>query len=600
MSRPDATRDGLILADAQRGAKPPELAEKWGLSVRTIYTILRGQCVQPRRQRRDAGKRRCKLESHLWCELLSLILRDDYAPEIALEIMEANGRLAAGQVTASWVNSQLRQLGITRRRAGRNGPTGPRVFVRRESTRPNARHQVDATPAASIYIDTSEDVTYEPRSRLLKDRHLRGKTPVSIFGLVDEYSRCIYLRAYPTETWESWHDFLFRAWSEKENPHDFPFCGLPAVLRPDKGSGLTNHAARRAMSELGIKVIAHEAGEPWKKGKIEAALRRYQRLCEPATHELKFASFAELNLFLERAARWMNSRVHSATGAAPFGLWLSIRDEDLWHPPTWDQWQRLCYRQEEVRVREDLVIVFGPSTDREEVELPYDPAITPYVGKRITVLYAPGAEDPVLLRLPALSALDLPGREMPVPRVRPGARAPSQADSNRVTPGQLVALQGVRTDTSHLSRTAHMDSLDRVWAVPTGGQVVTLRSETMFRQDLGLFAAVGYCQKNGTMQIPPSDQESSALHRLFAGRQRVSTVELDALGEDLQGTVGRWRSVALLQARLATTEPLSDGDVAYLDELYAGRQTIPRGEFDAALDELARVKGERRAMAQEA
>jgi len=527
-----------IISDARCGMRAKEIAQRHHVGLRTVYRHLGGRCVRERRQRGDSGGMRKAMEAGPWLELLALVDGDGLAPAEALKVLEANGRVPRGWFTPGWVNSRLRDWQLRKEDAARNGPA---VYRRREASRPNASHQCDATPLASVFLDTSQDIIYDPPDPLKKIDKAAGRTRISVFQLVDDQSRAVYLRVYDGETFENWMDFLWRAWARKPHAEEFPFCGLPRVLRCDNGSGLVCPGARAAMREIGVALVPHEPGQSWKKGKAERANRTFQQIVQPLTRRMVFKSFDELNLFLERGAIYLNNRRHGTTGEAPFARWLRIEPAKLILPPTAEDWQRLILWEEEARINPDLTIRFGRGSYHEVVELEETELLMRYRGKRVKVLYARWAEDPIILRLQALAGV--PARELRVPRVRPGMRPPSQLGSNLTTTAELTLRAARAADLSHLNLTAHLDEAVELHPVPQPGGQITLNPATMFRPaPVTRFQAVGLGQQAQVFAVPPTPGDEAFLEELFAGAETLERETFDAAIAEL-GRVKKARTV---------------------------------------------------------
>jgi hypothetical protein len=528
-----ATRTVEQVRDMHRhGQSPAAIAKALGISARTVYRYLDGDGMATRRRRQDAGRLQSPPPPEVWLEMVALCAVDGYGAAEALKVLAANGRIERGQYSASWLNRQLSQWGVSRKSCRR---TGPRVHVRRERTRPNVEHQADGTPYESIYRDTRGDFWYEPDNPLLKGKQHAGKTPVHVFGCVDAYSRAFYMRAYDGERAENWLDFLWRAWAEKSDRAEFPFCGMPRLLRPDRGSGLLATVSTRALREAGVKVLPHEGGKAWLKGKVEAALRRYQRKCGLATKRLALGkSWEDLNIFLYEAARYLSGlemEDGNRVKFIPFRRFLEITatPERLKLPPEWAAWQRLCLREDESRISPEMVITFGPSDAREKVELPFTSRFMAYAtaGVKVRVLYTPHAQDPILLVLSPLAGD--PGGEFRVERVRPGARPISQSESQLVTPAERLLAEAKASPFENWDPTKHWRECVERYAIPQAGSRAVIASASLFRRRLDLVEAINEFCRWGLMEFPVSDGDRAFVEELIERQGEGGCIDAEAL-----------------------------------------------------------------------
>ena len=535
------------------GQSVHQVAAHYGVAERTVYRWLDGDHVRSStlKHRGDCGCEAKPMAPELLQTILAYVRLDKRGVAETLKMLEANGMIEPGEYSAGYVNERIRQLGHSKR-----GPMakrhGPRVSVRRQRTAPNIEHQCDATPAGMVYIDNSGDVFYEPHNPLLKTKQHAGKTPVSVFLLCDAYSKAVYLRSYTGERADTWMDFLYRGWSRKHNAREFPFHGLPKILRCDRGSGLMAGVTRRALEEIGVKCLPHEAGQAWKKGLSERLIQSYQQICEPATRHMKFHSLDEFNIFLDRAALYLNNLPRAqlagllATAgdgsdagdagdaggdrrATPFAAWLRIDPAKLREPPAWEDWQRLCLWEHQCRIDANMVIRFGSGETREQVELPFKPPFLEYAnrGQQITVYYAPRRDDPIVVHLPPMAGFA--GGDYRVDRVRPGARPVSVMESNIVTLGERMLEEARRVDRSAIDPMAHWAAAVELHDTPQATSRVVIDAATMFRRMLDRVDFIQRGQRAGQLSNPLSDGDAELVREIFAERAEIEQSEADNL-----------------------------------------------------------------------
>lgn len=441
-----------------KGEDVESLAREYEISKGHLYRLTADQ--RSRRRRSDHGRRKVPVTPAQLEQLCALVYGLNFDPRRAIENAEENGIIQRDVVSASWFADHLRnKLHLTRRQSRKSGP---RVARRFERQHPQQMHQADATRAGCFYIDASGDICYDPRRPWKWKAKERGRTPLHIFGLIDDCSRVLYLRGYDGETVLNWFDFFLRAWSVKDDHARFPFWGMPSLLYMDNTSAVRqSYAGQRIFVEglVDVKLITHVPECAWSKGKIERAFRTFQDE-EPATRIEKFSSFDDLNLWLDRVALHLNNRQHSAHGMAPFARWTSGVDAaSLREPPDYDTWQRWLLREAEVVISRELRIRF----DGEEVELPRTPTFIGMVGRRVRVLYERGTESDLII-------VDR-GCEYVAQRLRPGAAAWVDQQADTRTEGEKMRERVADIDLSKLDLQKRLDRGVRAdWDVPTRGR----------------------------------------------------------------------------------------------------------------------------------
>lgn len=481
-------------------------------------------------------------------QLMHLIYHVGRTSAQAVEDLVANQAIAPADAPhPNTVDRWMREMGLTRR-AARAPKRGPRVTEGFQAPAANVLHQFDATRMAIYYIDVRGDIFYEPDDPKKAKRRDAGKTPVNVFALIDDYSRCCYLRAYDGETIPNWFDFLHRAWSLKSEPSAFPFWGLPARGYTDNASAISQSFAGRRIFHsglLGVKLSTHVPGQAWSKGKVERLMRSVNTE-ETGLRRDQFEGFDDLNLWLERVARYLNSRVHGTTRERPFNRWCASMEAQrreggqLREPPDWATWQRWLLREAEVTIN----TYFQVSLGGERVQLPRVAPFLDMAGRKVTVLFRPDCEDDFVL-----IAGDA---EWSLPRTAAGLKAWINRYADRRTSGEIVrdGTRDVDVSALDLSKRLELHTLDG-YDAPTSGEPYRLPADLAAQRALA---------------------EAAAVEQLT--RRQV---------------IGRLREAGLVG------EPLTDGDVRLVDRLVGDAELLDSRDLESAIADLTTIGSQRAA-----
>jgi transposase InsO family protein len=276
-----------------------EVARQYGLSVRHVYSLTRGARGNGHAPR--TRKPRVTISDEQRDYLLNLIVEQGFSIPHALRRGIAAEMLTDLQgFSESYLAREIRKRWLS-------GPN-QRPCRRVVTERPNQMHQFDWTPAAALYINADGSVGWEPERARKSSKGGNQRPRLLIAGIIDDYSRFAYARAYVAENAYNTLDFLYRAWSNK-GPH--LLHGLPERLYTDNGMVMHSERFDRAMTALGVQWDAHQPYHPQSKGKIE----RFFRTLTEYQKDTKLDRFATVDQFnealLERALEFYNcSRAH--------------------------------------------------------------------------------------------------------------------------------------------------------------------------------------------------------------------------------------------------------------------------------------------------
>jgi len=362
------------LAGSARRAKVREWAETLGVSEKSIYRWAKedGVCTG-RKPRADRGRSVLSDETALkLAETLFNTQRKNgkicMTTKGAIRLLEKNGELAPGTVSVSHANARLRALGLDKRRLN-----APDPHVKMRSLYPNHVHQVDASVCLQWYTRKQGRMGFRAVAQQFYDGKIKnfkalvGKPVLHRYVITDHYSGAFWVRYYysPGERTEDLLDFLWRAWSPKQDPGHSPFCGVPQLLVSDKGSSLRSGACKLLLENLGVEAYLHKKGNPRAKGQVEGAMNIVETQMEANLFEEPAFDVNELNRWADRWCREYNATViHARHGLPRYQMWSARARDYLRLPPADFETFKLAglSAPEERTLRRDYSISYGGRT----------------------------------------------------------------------------------------------------------------------------------------------------------------------------------------------------------------------------------------------
>jgi hypothetical protein len=361
-----------------------DLADKYGLSRGHIYRISESVRASGRPARSDMGVRRLEISDEQLQWIRSLTVRFDLTAGHAIEHAERNGIVPAGILTPARYNVWLLQEGLSRRRL----KTDVKPMHRFEAKAPNDSHQFDTTKLEQLHYDKATDMlSWNPRANR---KNSRGEKPDSIwlYSLVDDYSRCKFAMLYRSLNQYNHLDFLYHTWSEKKNPSEFPFYGIPRHIYMDNGGGNQGIKFRVALKKLGVHPVPTDPSYDTphaarKRGKIENVFKTYDEWLKD--FQIRPMTWAEACESLYQKLLALNRRTHSVTRMSPFGRWLEIGKPQ--HTPAEELWRLFHFDHDTRLVYKDLTF----SIDRHVYRLPERRPYSDWIGEKIDVYWEPNS-----------------------------------------------------------------------------------------------------------------------------------------------------------------------------------------------------------------
>lgn len=319
--------------------------------------------------------------------------------EQALADLRANGKIraesvdpASGEVSPlspTTVTRKLRDWGLHPDQLNRPAP-----HVEMASLHPNHVWQIDASVCVLFYLprrglqvmSDKEFYKNKPQNfeKIKNDRIIR-------YTSTDHTTGTVQVRYYTgAETGLNLADFFIHCIQPKESAQE-PIHGVPFILMDDAGSANTSHLFNNLLDRLGVRHLTHAPGNPRASGSVERA----QNLVECHFESRlgvgqQIQTLDELNALAGVWARWFNgARQHSRHGHTRYGLWQTIRAEQLRVAPSREICQLLLSTKPETRkVDDSLRISYAlkgqPSRQYSVAHVP-----NVQVGEKLTVCINP-------------------------------------------------------------------------------------------------------------------------------------------------------------------------------------------------------------------
>lgn len=351
------------------------LAEQFGVSPDRVYHYSR-TVRAARKERQDKGQVKAIPEQHVETLLWYTIKADFAAPHVA-DIARANG---LGELSPSTYNRMLRQRNLSRRKNKKD----LQPYQSWGADYPNQLHQIDTTLAEQFYIEDDGSVGIESRQERYKNKPGNRKPRLTLFGLVDDFSRVRYARFIAGNHTYAWMTALYDAWRQKDDAAGFPFQGLPRFLYTDNDSVVKSEKFQFAMKELGVQIITHKVGLSRAKGKVENSFKTLQEF-QKVTLVKRWESIDAANNDLFDFLYKVNNIRHSTTGEIPFARWLAVPAERLRAVPDEEIFRLLHLDSTRCHLYKDLCIKLNGT----KYQLEFKEEFMRHVGEYIDVFWYP-------------------------------------------------------------------------------------------------------------------------------------------------------------------------------------------------------------------
>lgn len=370
-----AAADALAAAGhGQKGEIAARQAALLGCDVKTLYRqIGEAGFAAQRKRRSDAGRLSVSRDEVMKLMAAKIAAqrangKDNMDVGNAARLARANGLAALGKVdkdsgevvpvsdatlTRAIRHYQL-DLKTLRAPAPHRGP---------KSLHPNHVWQVDASVCVLFYLDTGglgvmeHDEFYKNKPENFQKK---AKAMVIRYVCTDHYTGAVHFRYYlGAESGEMLCNFFIDCMQPKEHEKD-PFQGVPLIVVVDPGSANKGALFSNMCRLLGVKVIVHRPKNPRAKGSVEKHNDLIERGFESTLVGVKVDGLEQLNAEASVWRRWFNgTRKHSRHGHTRYGLWQTIRQEQLRLAPAPEVCRALMLGKTTPRqVRGDMTVEF--------------------------------------------------------------------------------------------------------------------------------------------------------------------------------------------------------------------------------------------------
>ena len=369
------------LADAAKGQKAAlkeSMARQLNCSLATLHRQLKAVgYTDGRKPRCDKGRSVvCEADAQMLSAALAAGTRQNGKRNLSLddarELMQTNGKLPGlvdgdtgeiRSVSASTISRALKRSGLHPDQIAAPTPHMPMRYPH-----PNHTWQIDASVCVVFYLaDGGAKLLDQSRFYKNKPEQLKSIEQQRVIRFVcwDGCSGAVMVRYYlGEESAENLIDFFI--WCVQQRSHrgqPMPFYGVPKILHTDQGSANRSHLFGALLQALDVRLISHMPGNSRATGGAESTQNIVETKFE---HKLAFCRTSDLDDLNAKAADWMHafnaSRPHSRHGHTRYGLWSTIRAEQLRVPPAEDILRTLPTSRIETRVVEgDLAISYAPA-----------------------------------------------------------------------------------------------------------------------------------------------------------------------------------------------------------------------------------------------
>ena len=369
------------LAQAAKGQKAmlkESMARQMNCSVATLHRHLKAVgYTDGRKPRCDKGKSVVNADdARMLSSALAAGTRQNGKRNLSLddarELMQTNGKLPGlvdtetGEVrmpSASTISRVLKRSGLHPDQIAAPTPHMPMRYPH-----PNHTWQIDASVCVVFYLaDGGAKLMDQSRFYKNKPEQLKSIEQQRVIRFVcwDGCSGAVMVRYYlGEESAENLIDFFI--WCVQQRSHrgqPMPFYGVPKILHTDQGSANRSHLFGALLQALEVRLITHMPGNSRATGGAESTQNIVETKFE---HKLAFCRTSDLDDLNAKACDWMHafnaSRRHSRHGHTRYGLWSTIRAEQLRVPPAEDILRALPTSRIETRVVEgDLSIGYAPA-----------------------------------------------------------------------------------------------------------------------------------------------------------------------------------------------------------------------------------------------
>jgi hypothetical protein len=391
----------------QKGPVAAAQAQLLGCDVKTLYRQLDEAGLACQRKRRsDAGKLSLGRGELMTLMALKTSAQRANGKDIlgignAASLARANGLAALGKldkesgevvsVSDGTITRALRHYNLDLKTLRR--PTPHRGA---KSLHPNHVWQIDASVCVLFYLDNGglgvmeADEFYKNKPENFQKK---AKSMVIRYVCTDHYTGTVHFRYYlGAESGEMLCEFFIDCIQQKGHEKE-PFHGVPRIVVVDPGSANKGALFANLLRLLSVQLIVHKPKNPRAKGSVEKHNDLIECGFESTLIGIVVTSLEQLNTEASIWRRYFNGvRKHSRHGHTRYGLWQTIRQEQLRMAPAPEICRALMSGKTATRdVRGDLTVSF----DGDLYSIRDVPHLN--IGQKVMVARSPYRDDAILL-----------------------------------------------------------------------------------------------------------------------------------------------------------------------------------------------------------
>lgn len=400
-------------AAAPRGGKKAlydAACSELGMSRPTLYRHIEEVAVKPQRKKRsDAGDVLLTRDDAIAISAALMVSHRKTGKRLmsigqAVEVMRANGEIRAdrtdpdtGEVTPlsdSAISRGLRSYALHPDQLNRPAPA-----MELKSLHPNHVWSIDASLCVLYYLNARTEkesgLQVMDRDKFYKNKPANLKRieadRVWSYETTEHNSGAIALNyVMGAESGTNLAESFIAAIQKREGD---PLHGVPFILMMDMGSANTSGLFANLARRLGVKLIAHAAGNARATGQVENARNIIERSFESGLRLQPVRDLAELNAQAQRWARWYNAtKIHSRHGKTRYDQWLTITQDQLRiAPPAALCFELLTHTPETRKVSDFLTVSFK----NRDFDVRNVPGVM--VGEKLQITHNPYVLDTALV-----------------------------------------------------------------------------------------------------------------------------------------------------------------------------------------------------------
>jgi len=369
-----------------------DLAHGLGCSEGHIYRKWKALSGNHRAPRKDRRRRKIAITAEIKEFMFGLTGRADLSAEHVLLIASRHFGLPENFMSTGTYNNWLRQERVSR---AENKKDLRPYHTHLWRDKANALHQFDATVALAFYANDDGSIGYEPGHERYKNKPGNRRPRLHLYSLTDYFSSTIFAKFYFSENALNLLDFVFCAWSQKQDSC-FPFYGIPDQVYCDQGAPSKSAKFMHALKVLGVDKVKTDPAH-WTDSGSRKFGRAERTFGEGLLKEFMkttllycYASIEEMNGALWHWLIRLNNKIHRTHNEPRFARWLRTVGTPR-SMPSEEMYKLLHYDRATPTVRNNLQFQLNGKT----FQLPYRKPFINWTQAKIEAYWYPGYEEAV-------------------------------------------------------------------------------------------------------------------------------------------------------------------------------------------------------------